>query len=295
MTARQIVAAPAGSERESLHSARLQWLEKAEGPVLAVPANYPDGHHVPNHRHSRAQLLYAGTGVVVVSTGKGRWMVPPDHAIWLPAGVEHAVEMQGAVEMRSIYVRPEVLDGMVSTLRVLGMTDLVRSLIAEAVCVPPQDQPSQRTALLLQLLLHEISRLPEQPLALPFPADPRLAELCRRFLKQPSSHATVDSWAEAAGMSRRSFTRAFHRQTGLGLSTWRQQACLFAALPRLAEGESVTSVALDLGYESVAAFTTMFKRMLGQSPRSWLRNGSEPAMRDRGVGWAAQSGRSRRN
>jgi methylphosphotriester-DNA--protein-cysteine methyltransferase len=46
---------------------------------------------------------------------------------------------------------------------------------------------------------------------------------------------------------------------------------LFTALPRLAAGESVTTVAFDLGYESVAAFTTMFKRMLGAPPRTYFR------------------------
>ena len=74
-------------------------------------------------------------------------------------------------------------------------------------------------------------------------------------------------------MSRRAFTRLFRRETGLSLSLWRQQACLFTALPRLAGGEAVTSVALDLGYESVAAFTTMFTRMLGTSPKAYLREG----------------------
>ena len=37
-------------------------------------------------------------------------------------------------------------------------------------------------------------------------------------------------------------------------------------LPRLAAGERVTTIALDLGYESPAAFTTMFKRLLGVAP-----------------------------
>ena len=68
-----------------------------------------------------------------------------------------------------------------------------------------------------------------------------------------------------------SFTRGFQRETGVSLATWRRQACLFAALPRLADGEPVTSVALDLGYDSVPAFTTMFKRMLGEAPRSYFR------------------------
>jgi AraC-like DNA-binding protein len=114
--------------------------------------------------------------------------------------------------------------------------------------------------------------MPERPLGLPFPAEPRLAALCRRFVAAPSSRATIDEWSDTVGMSRRTFTRVFHRQTGLSLSTWRQQALLFAALPRLADGEPVTQVALDLGYDSVPAFTTMFKRMLGKAPREYLKS-----------------------
>jgi AraC-like DNA-binding protein len=59
----------------------------------------------------------------------------------------------------------------------------------------------------------------------------------------------------------------------MNLSAWRQQACLVAALPRLAEGEAVTTVALDLGYATSAAFTAMFKRVLGMSPRGYVAYG----------------------
>ncbi|UUP19842.1 AraC family transcriptional regulator [Nitratireductor thuwali] len=265
------IRSPSTASLEEHHKRILARLEEVEGAVLAVSTDYPDGHRIPVHRHSRSQLLYALSGVVMVSTGKGRWMVPPEHAIWLPAGTDHAVEMLGEVEMRSIYVLPDALQGLPADLRVVAMTDLVRSLIVEAVALPLPPRRTARAGLILDLLLHEVTGLPERPLALPFPSDRRLAALCRQFLAAPSARATIDGWARAAGMSRRSFTRAFRRQTGLGLSTWRQQACLFAALPRLADGEAVTTVALELGYESVAAFTTMFKRMLGKPPRAWLR------------------------
>jgi AraC-like DNA-binding protein len=46
---------------------------------------------------------------------------------------------------------------------------------------------------------------------------------------------------------------------------------VFTALPRLAAGEAVTAVALDLGYDSVAAFTTMFRRTMGAAPRAYFR------------------------
>lgn len=71
-------------------------------------------------------------------------------------------------------------------------------------------------------------------------------------------------------MSRRAFTRLFRREAGLSFAAWRQQACLVAALPRLLVGESVTSVAIDLGYGSPSTFTTMFKRILGAAPRRYL-------------------------
>jgi AraC-like DNA-binding protein len=71
-------------------------------------------------------------------------------------------------------------------------------------------------------------------------------------------------------MSRRSFTRIFREETGLSFVSWRQQACLVVALPRLAAGESITTVAMEMGYDNPSAFTTMFKRLLGVSPRSYF-------------------------
>ncbi len=254
-----------------VHARRLDWLEKSRGALVALPTRYPDGLHVPLHRHSRAQLLLVMNGVVLVMTDSGRWLVPPDHAMWIPAGVEHAVDIMGDVEMHSIYAETSALVSPPDSLRVVEITDFVRGLIIEVSREADRDPGSERFALISALLLHEIPGLPELPLALPLPLEPRLAALCRAFVRNPSSRATIEDWADQLGMSRRTFTRNFHRQTNLSLSTWRQQACIFAALPRLAEGQPVTRVALDLGYDSVPAFTTMFRRMTGISPRRYLQ------------------------
>src|SRR5690606_17187741 len=173
------------------------------------------------------------TGVVLITTGAGRWMVPPGHAMWIPPGVVHAVDMIGAVDMHSVYVLPEALDGLAGDLRVVALTELMRHLIAEAVALPPEPRPTGRAALIAGLVLAEIPNLKTRPLAVPLPAEAKMAALCRRFIEAPSAHTTIDEWARKLGMSRRTFTRAFARQTGLSFSQWRRQACLFAALPRL--------------------------------------------------------------
>src|SRR5690606_6774779 len=189
---------------------RLDRIEAARGDVVVVASDYPDGFRVNEHRHSRSQLLHALSGVVMISTQQGRWMVPPDHAMWIPAGVDHAVEMLGPVRMRSVYVLPNSAAGLPDGLRVLAMSDLMRGLVVEAVqCT--LDASDARSAAIMRLILLEIPRLEERPLTLPFPSDPRLARLCRRFVEKPSSRAGIDDWAARAGMSRRSFTRAFQR------------------------------------------------------------------------------------
>ncbi len=256
---------------EEPHVKCVEWLERAVGPIVAKASEYTDGHVVPPHRHSRAQMIYALSGVVTVTMPGERWMVPPDHALWVPAGTVHSVAASGHVSMRSIYVTPGAVADLPSRGRVVELTGLMRSLMLEAVNLPQCYEPASRAGLVMALILEEIPRLPVRPLGLPFPAEPRMAALCHRFLDAPTTRTGIDDWAAALAMSRRTFTRAFRRETGLSLSEWRQQACLFAALPRLAGGESVTSVALDLGYDSSSAFSTMFKRMTGATPGRYLR------------------------
>lgn len=247
-------------------------LERSAEAILASPQAYRDGEHIPEHAHSRSQLLHALTGVATVTTALGRWLVPPEHALWIPAGTTHAVDIVGDVTMYSVYVRPDALPGLPSHLHVAALTPLMRSLIHAARETGIEAPGDARSRFIMGCLLHEIPYLKERPLNVPFPTHPRLAALCRRYLAAPTAHTDIDEWAASGGMSRRTFTRTFRNETGLSLSAWRQQACLVSALPRLSAGEPVTSVALDLGYESVPAFTTMFKRVLGAAPKAYLRS-----------------------
>lgn len=259
-----------GARSTDDHRRRLDWIDAASGDVLASATDYPDGHRVEPHQHQRAQLLHALSGVLMVSTPQGRWMVPPDHAMWIPAGTRHSVEMLGDVRMRSVYVLPHASPELPETLRVVSMPDLMRCLILEAVEIDTADAGDERATAISRLILLEIPRLAERPFTLPLPSDVRLARLCRHYLDAPTPHVTIDDWARRAGLSRRGFTRMFQRETGLSLSLWRRQATLLAALPRLSAGDAVTTIALDLGYDSAPAFTTMFRQMLGVSPREYL-------------------------
>jgi len=248
--------------------------------VVAIGNQYPAGYAGLPHSHRRSQLLYGACGMMTVSTRHGAWVVPPERAVWLPAGEVHDVQtIQGPVHTYSAYIWPDAIQGLPRQCQVLGMTALMRSLLLEAVDVPLHYDAAGRDGLLMALLLQEARRLPVLPLSLPFPQDRRLARRCKRLLQQPTPHDTIEHWSNALQVSRRAFTRQFRAETGMSFGAWRQQACLFAALPRLAAGVAVTTVALDLGYRSPAAFTGMFRRLLGAPPSRYFRSASVEDLR----------------
>jgi AraC-like DNA-binding protein len=147
----------------------------------------------------------------------------------------------------------------------------MRSLMTEALDLPIEYRADSRAGALMALIQHEMRELPILPLALPYPVNAALAARCRAFVQWPDIHQTIDDWSKELGMSRRAFTRFFRAETGLSFVAWRQQACLITALPRLVAGDSVTTVAFDLGYDNPTAFTTMFKRTFGAPPLAYLR------------------------
>ena len=252
-----------------MRNVSIDLLDDTPRPVVAIGTDYPDGHRLPRHTHRRAQLLYGATGVMQVSTADGNWVVPPQRAVWIPPGVAHEVLMLG-VSTRSLYIEPVAVTAMDARCQVISVSPLMRQLLMEAVELALDYDEAGRDGALIDLLLHELLRSAHLPLHLPLPQDPRLLNLCQAFLKRPDAHVSPVQWAAQLPVSLRSFNRLFSRQTGLSFSQWRQQACVMSALSRLVVGDSVTRIALDLGYDSPAAFSTMFRRILGHAPSAWL-------------------------
>jgi AraC-like DNA-binding protein len=85
---------------------------------------------------------------------------------------------------------------------------------------------------------------------------------------------TVESLAEAAGMSRSAFAARFKEllgQTPLEYVTeWRMQKAMQLLQQR---DKKLIDVARSVGYESDAAFSKAFKRVVGANPGEYLKRG----------------------
>lgn len=227
-------------------------------------ASYPAGARTGRHSHQRTQLVVAAAGVLTVGTADGSWTVPPQRAVWVPGGHEHELVMHGPVELRSLYFLPG-LPGVPRQTAVLWVTPLARELVLRLMALPA-GRPAPRWRRLVEALLDELRGLDAPALHLPLPADRRARRVAEALLAEPGDTRRLEDWARHVGAAPRTLLRQFRRDTGLGFSAWRQQARFHAALPRLAAGEPVTGVALDLGYDSPSAFVAAFRRAFGTTP-----------------------------
>lgn len=257
-------------------SREVEALQSLPQPVRAFAADYPQGYVIEVHRHSRGQLIHAEAGLMAVEAGGASWLVPPGAALWMPAEELHEVRAVTAIRMRTLYIRPDATSWPSSRCRVITVSPLLRELILRAVAFSPGRAVDPAEERLMAVILDEVGQQPEAPLSLPLPTDRRARRVADALLADPADDTPIEGWTRRSGASGRTLARLFRDQTGLTLGQWRQRRKLLAALERLAAGEAITAVALDLGYGNPSAFSSMFRRSLGHPPSRYLsRRGTE--------------------
>lgn len=223
------------------------------------------------HRHPWIQFAYAVQGVLEVRTDVGRFVAPPQRGVWIPAGVSHRVWCDARTCIRSLYIASEAGGASQAACRVLEVSPLLRELIRAFSTMPAEyamDSADQRLA---DVLLDQIAQAREVDFILPLPSDVELRELCRVVQARPHEKTSLLFWSERFGVSEKTLSRRFLRETGLTYRAWLLRMRLLSALPRLERGERVTDVALDCGYESLSAFIAAFSRLFGATPGEFFR------------------------
>lgn len=239
--------------------------------VVAVSASSASQNweHAP-HTHRKGQLMYTLRGAIHCEIEAGIWIVPPQCALWIPGGMPHAARGSGAAEVYCLLVDPHAANALPPQACTLAVSGLLHELISKAVSFPPLYEVDGAQGRLINTLLDELAMAPIEHLHLPMPQDPRLRRLADSLLANPADKATLAQWAVRIGMSERSMTRLLLEEFGLSFGRWRRQLHVILSLQRLAKGESVQRVALDLGYENASGFITMFRKAMGQPPARYL-------------------------
>lgn len=273
----------------------------AARPVRAKVRTLDVDARVVPHAHPWAQVVFSTTGVVRVEAEQHSYIVPPQRAVWVPPGVEHAVTVVERAELRTLYLTPPApgagprrLDGAEagdwSRCRVLEVSPLLRELVLQLAHAPDAPDapdatdtkktpdapagagsaPAGRETALAALVCDELARARPLSLGVELPVDKRLRALCEAVIDDPVRHATLDAWAGEAGASARTVARLFRQELDTSFVQWRRQVLLAKALSMAAQRRPMAHIASALGYASASAFSAMVRRSAGLPPRRLL-------------------------
>lgn len=236
--------------------------------VIALRLNQEE--ETPFHQHKKGQLVMPLSGFVTCTIANAIWMVPTNCAVWIPSKVMHSNRISLDSDVCMLFISPDV-QGIPEKSCTLSISPLLRESIIALSSVDQNYESQGRTARLVEVLLDELTVMPTEHFDFPIPLEPRLNKIAKEMYDDPSHRRSVGEWAKRFAMSERTLSRLVKQELGMTFGHWRSQLHIVLALQKLSSGDAVQRIAEDLGYESVSAFISFFKRTFGRSPKQYMK------------------------
>jgi AraC-like DNA-binding protein len=195
-------------------------------------------------------------GLWSVGVDNQQWVVPAIHAVWIPPYRAHSLRSHGAYSGWSVYIEEAACALLPTEPCTIRMSALLREAVKRAAGWHSDvlDEAQLRIA---GVIVDEIRGLPRERLGLPMPEDARLQRIAEALSRDLADNRRLEEWAAWAAVSPRTLSRRFVDETGFSFAEWRQQARLLRALEMLATDLPVTTVALELGYDTEPLFSVV--------------------------------------
>lgn len=243
------------------------------GTIFDCRLDLHSGRETPYwHSHNKAQLIYPSQGSIQLGVrGEGTFWVPPTRAVWIGANAVHIGANNGVEEAINLYFNESLVPELSRNRTfVVSVDRFLREYIRRVRQLRYPHVLSKDDKALLKVLVSELARKESKELFLPESDDERLApvlELAKTRLDSPPS---LDELASTCGLSTRQLSRLFMDKLHMSFTDWFGQLRFLKSVEYLSQGEAVTNVAFDLGFEELSSFIRFFKKRTGQSPKQYL-------------------------
>lgn len=230
------------------------------------------------HSHDVHQIEYALHGVVEVETNAAHYLLPPQQAAWIPAGLEHQAVMNPDVKTIAVMFDHSLITQGGDRARILAVSPLIREMMVYALRWPIErahgdDISDAFFRTLAELVTEALDH--EAPLSLPTSDHPIVAA-AMSYTKEHLDTATCAQVSRAVSVSERTLRRLFADTLGLPWRTYLLHARMLRAMALLAAPlQSVQDTATAVGFDSMSSFTRAFTQYCGETPSAYRRRVSE--------------------
>src|SRR6478609_499562 len=226
------------------------------------------------HSHEVHQIEYAIGGVVDVETASAHYLLPPQQAAWIPAGLEHQATMAPGVRTVAVMFDAQMIPTGGDRARILAVSPLIREMMIYALRWPidrPQgdDISDAFFRTLADLVVEALDH--EAPLSLPTSEHP-IVDAAMAFTKKHLQSVSADRVSRAVAVSERTLRRLFHDELGLSWRTYLLHARMLRAMALLASpGQTVQETSTAVGFDSLSSFTRAFTQFSGETPSTYRK------------------------
>jgi AraC-like DNA-binding protein/quercetin dioxygenase-like cupin family protein len=224
------------------------------------------------HSHEVHQIEYALHGVVEVETDAAHYLLPPQQAAWIPAGLQHQAVMNPDVKTIAVMFDAPMIADPGNRARIIAVSPLIREMMIYALRWPidrahGDDTSDTFFATLANLVVEALDH--EAPLSLPTTEHPIVAAALA-YTKEHLDSVTADDVSRAVAVSERTLRRLFADTIGISWRTYLLHARMLRAMALLAgPDQSVQATATAVGFENVSSFTRCFTQFCGETPSAY--------------------------
>ncbi|WP_165609165.1 AraC family transcriptional regulator [Mycolicibacterium peregrinum] len=230
------------------------------------------------HSHEVHQIEYALHGVVEVETDAAHYLLPPQQAAWIPAGLQHQAVMNPDVKTVAVMFDAEMIADGGDRARIIAVSPLIREMMIYGLRWPVDRAHGDDTSdtffrTLANLVVEALDH--EAPLSLPTTDHPIVAAALA-YTKEHLASVTAEDVSRAVAVSERTLRRLFADTIGISWRTYLLHARMLRAMALLAgPDQSVQATATAVGFENLSSFTRCFTQFCGQTPSAYRNRSRE--------------------
>ncbi|MFE9664681.1 helix-turn-helix domain-containing protein [Streptomyces sp. NPDC005955] len=245
----------------------------ADGTAIGKPPSIP-ASRTWNRISDFHVLVWAHRGTARLVVGGRKHRLRQGEAAWLPAGVPNSVTLPRGALLLPLGSRPGGSAALPSDFLIRSFPPqaehrLLHTVVANYSFVRPEGHdPNDITRRFL-----EPFAAPPPPTGVGGPVTPAVARIIEEVRREPAGRRTLARWGTELGVDAKTLGHDFVAATGQTYVQWRAQLRMTLARQYLEEGMTVGRAARALGYADSSAFTRVFTRAHGMSPRAYQRNG----------------------
>lgn len=234
------------------------------------------------HSHNKHQLTYVEGGAVYLKTKENSYFLPARHFVWIPAGMEHLIELKTAISMiRNIYIPTHILNpnDFYSTMGIYPASNLILEMILFTENwsgnIFEKEKSKYQYIKTLGNIIAEISKNP-LPVVLPTTTNERLSPILAHIHLNVDQPLLLKDVANLFGFSSRSLSRLFRTTLDISFLQYVKLTRIIRSMEKLLQTEmTISEIAYASGYSSLATFSNTFYNLVKIRPVDFRKSNRE--------------------